>query len=164
MAKCRRIIPYLFLTLIFLAGCSKGPQFDKASINMSLSSLQSAYPGLQRLDDIKDKQGGTVLVFQRPSDDNVKKAQYYVKDDKLIGMVVIFPKGTAFDSVVRKLAEENGEPDRKMSVMGSQAATWEKGGSAISVITAVSGTQIGLPSGGTEKLEPGEILLFLGKQ
>ncbi len=163
MAKVNGIVLCVFMLSLLAGGCSKAPQFDKAHINMSSQSLRLAYPDLLQLEDSKDKDGRTVLVFQRSSD-SVEKAQYYVRDDKLMGVAVLFSKGTEFDSLVAKLAENNGQPDQQLNVMGSKAATWEKGGNFISVISGTTRTKIQLPTGESVMLEPKEIVLILGKE
>lgn len=163
MPKVNTIVLYVFMSCLFLGGCSKPPQFDKARIDMSLQSLRLAYPDLRQIDDVKDKEGRRFFVFQRSSGD-IAKAQYYVSGDKLMVAAVLFSKGMKFDSLIAELTESNGQPDQNLNVMGSKAAAWEKGENFISVISGTTRTEIQLPTGETVMLEPEEIVLILGKK
>lgn len=153
------------MLLILIIGCSKAPpQFDKAYINMSQQDLENAYPDLQQLQETKNEKDETMLVFERSGDDNIQIAQYYIKADKLVGIVVLFSKKTKFDSIANGIVETNGMPSKQLNLMGSQAAIWEHGKNYISLMTGSGPTKIELPTGQTKIVNPKEIILILGKK
>ncbi len=156
-----------FLAFLFMAlstGCSKpAPRFDGAYIDMSLTEFQNLYSDLSQPQEIRDENGNALLVFQRPARESFKKRQYYVQNEKLIGIVILFATTTEFESVLNEFIESNGQPSRNISVMGSRVAIWEQGKNFINITTGTSQTRVQLPTGGSETLEPKEIMLILGR-
>ncbi len=156
-----------FLAFLFVAsstGCSKpAPRFDGAYIDMSLTEFQNLYSDLSQPQEIRDENGNALLVFQRPARESFKKRQYYVQNERLIGIVILFATTTEFESVLNEFIESNGQPSQNLSVMGSRAAIWEQGKNFINITSGTSQTRVQLPTGGSETLEPKEIMLILGR-
>lgn len=165
MLKIQRKFLVVFLLMALSTGCSKpAPRFDGAYIDMSLTEFQNLYSDLSQPQAIQDENGNALLVFQRPARDNFKKRQYYVQNEKLIGIVILFTTTTEFESVLNEFIESNGKPSKNLSVMGSRVAIWEQGKNFINITSGTSQTRVQLPTGGSETLEPKEIILILGRK
>ncbi len=154
-----------FLFMVVSTGCSKpAPRFDGAYIDMSLTEFQNLYSDLSQPQEIRDENGNALLVFQRPARENLKRRQYYVQNEKLIRIVILFAATTEFESVLNEFIESNGQPSKNLSVMGSRVAIWEQGKNFINITSGTSPTRVQLPTGGSETLEPKQIMLILGRK
>ena len=155
----------IFLFAAFSSGCSKpAPRFDGAYIDMSAKELQTLHSDLSQPHYIENGDGEAISVFQRPARDNIKTVQYYVRNEQVIGIVVLFSRTTGFAAVLDEVIESNGKPGKDLRVMDSRAAIWEQGRTFINITTGTSQTRVQLPTGESQTLEPGEVILVLGRR
>jgi hypothetical protein len=164
MLRANRGFLVAFLFMALSTGCSKpAPGFDGAYIDMPLTEFQNLYSDLSQPQDNRDENGNALLVFERPARDNFRKRQYYFRNEKLIGIVILFATTTKFESVLNEFIESNGRPSQNLSVMGSRVAVWEQGKNFINITSGTSQMRVQLPTGGSVTLEPQEIMLVLGR-
>ena len=157
------LVPFMFVACSI--GCSKpAPRFDGAYIDMSARELRILHSDLSKPHYVENGDGTAISVFQRPARDSIKTVQYYVRNERVIGIVVLFSTTTDFASVLDEVVESNGTPSKNLSVMGSRTAIWQQGQRFISITTGTTQTRVQLPTGESQTLEPGEVILVLGSQ
>ncbi len=165
MRNRRHAFLFIALFALLLSSCSKPPpRFEEASIEMSLQDFKTQYPDAQKIAAAKGKEGTPFSVYRMRSDSTFKKADCFFSKDKLVGMIILFSEGVAFDSVVDALAAANGEPAQQFMMANSKAAIWENGIYFINMVQGATQTEIKLPTGESQILNPGDIVVMFGRK
>lgn len=131
---------------------------------MSLQDFKIRYPGAQKIAEAKGSEGIPFLVYRRESEKVFKKADYFFSKSKLVGIIILFSEGIQFDAVVEDLATLNGEPTQQFIMANSKGAAWEMGIYFINMIQGTTETEIKLPTGEPQMLNPGDIVVMLGRK
>ena len=165
MSNGPKVVLIIIMFTILMAGCAKNPPcFEEARIEMTLQDFKAQYPQAQKLADAKGTKGIPFSIYQREPKNKIKRAHYFFSENKLVGIIVIFSEGAQFDSIVDELGVANGEPTKQFMMAGSKAAVWEKGEYFINMLQGTTETEIKLPTGITQVLNPGDIVIMLGRK
>jgi hypothetical protein len=153
----------IFILFSLTTGCSKNsPRFEAAYIEMTLQDFAAKYPHAQKVAEAKGTTGVPFSVYQK--EEKNRSAQYFFSENALVGIVVIFSGGAQFDSIVDELTSVNGEPASQFITEGAKTAVWKKGDYFINMIQSTTKREIKLPNGILHPLNPGDILLMLGRK
>ena len=165
MTKVKAIIVCLVAISVCLPGCGKLPaQFDTVYIDMPVRELASAYADIEKVRVVKDEKNRDITIFQRPQRDNVLQERYYVCEDKVIGVMILFSKEAQFDAIAAELLKANGKASKTVNLMGSQAALREGGGKMIHLIRGTAPIKVELPVENPIRLGRNETILIMSKE
>jgi hypothetical protein len=131
---------------------------------MPLEDFKSAYPEAQLVADAKGPQGVPFSIYQSKPEGKIKSANYFFSENKLVGIIVLYSEGVQFDPVVDDLTALNGKATNQVMMADSKAAVWERGPYFINMIQSASETEIKLPTGASRVLQPGDIVVMLGRK
>ena len=158
-------VTLIIIALAIVMGCTKRPPaYEKAYLGMPVQELLSSYPDTKKVRGVPDDKGVEVVEYSLPPEGNVKRASYFFQNDLLIGMVIIYRKGSGFDYLVNQLALKNGKPTQVKTVDDTKGAHWRRSDSYIMLLNGIKGKQIKLPVGETDEIKPEEIILIIGKR